>query len=418
MPIFTDKPDLILSKEQLLEIFFSGIKQEQKIGIENEKLLVGKDYNAATYEQVVKVLEGFEGFEPYFENGNLLGLKGTSGNISLEPGSQVEFSSHPFKTLDEINETLKEFLVQLKTSAKKLELGILDIGAQPKTVWNDIRVIPKPRYKCMTDYLPSKGLEPFRMMRETAGVQVNIDYESEEDAIQKLSLALKLSPIVSAMYSNSPLRKGKLTGYKSIRAYSWLNVDEDRCGFISPKLLENNPVFSFKEYMETLLRVPMIFIERGENSIPTDMNFEQFMGNGLYGNFATLKDWETHLSLYFPEIRLKDHIEIRNHDNQNFEMTMTIPALWKGILYSFDAMEEVRGMLKRFSVEDFFELREKTPKYALDYEIKKVWVKDLGKELVSIAKYTLQEHDKHYLEPLENLILQGLTPADVYLKSL
>ena len=404
--------DIITSKEQLLEVFLGGIKTEQKIGIENEKLLVNRHGEAATYQEIVKVLENFSGYEPYFEKGNLLGLKGKDGNISLEPGSQVEFSSLPFLTLDEIQGALKNFLSQLHLSAEKTGLKVLDIGAQPKTTWENIKVIPKDRYKFMTEYLPSKGLEPFRMMRETSGVQVNIDYNSEEDAIRKLALAMKLSPIVSAMYSNSPLRNGELTGYKSIRSQAWLRVDEDRCGFISPKLLEYDVDFSFKDYMETLLRVPMIFVERGDKSYSTSMTFGEFMEK----DFPLLGDWETHLSLYFPEVRLKNHIEIRNHDNQNAEMTMSIPALWKGILYSDEAIDEVRGMLKRFSVEDFYELREKTPVHGLDYKLEKVWIRDIARELISISKYTLSEHDKKYLEPLEKL--DGQTPADVYLMSL
>ncbi len=404
----------VLTKEQLLEIFFSGIKQEEKIGIENEKLLVNLKGEAAKYQEIVKVLEGFEDFEPYLEDGKLLGLKGKNGNISLEPGSQVEFSSNPFSTLNEIQTALKSFLSELHKLAEKNELKVLDIGAQPKTTWDKIDVIPKSRYKFMTEYLPTKGLEPFRMMRETAGVQVNIDYNSEEDAVRKLSLAMKLSPIVSAMYSNSPLRNGELTGYKSIRANAWLNVDEDRCGFVSPKLLEYDVNFSFSDYMEILLDVPVIFAEIDGKTHLSDMTFREYMFRGL----PSIKDWETHLSLYFPEVRLKDHIEIRNHDNQTEEMTMSVPALWKGILYSDDAMEEVRGMLKRFSVEDFYELREKTPRYGMDYKLEKVWVNDIAKELISISKYTLDENDKKYLEPLENLVSQGLTPADVYLRSL
>ena len=411
MPLLINS-DIITSKEQLLEIFFSGIKNEQKIGIENEKLLVDRFGKAATYDKIVKVLENFSGYEPYFENGNLLGLKGKDGNISLEPGAQVEFSSVPFLTLDEIQSALNDFLSQLRSSAEKSGLKVLDIGAQPKTTWENIKIIPKERYKFMTEYLPSKGAEPFRMMRETAGVQVNIDYNSEEDAIRKLALSLKLSPIVSAMYANSPLRNGELTGYKSVRAQAWRLVDEDRCGFISPKLLEYDVDFSFKDYMETLLNTPMIFVERGDKSYLTSMTFGEFMQK----DFPLLSDWETHLSLYFPEVRLKDHIEIRNHDNQNAEMTMSIPALWKGILYSDEAIDEVRGMLKRFSAEDFYELREKTPVFGLDYKLKRVWVRDIARELISISKYTLSEHDKKYLEPLEKL--DGQTPADIYLKSL
>lgn len=404
----------VLSKEHLLEIFFSGIKQEQKIGIENEKLLVNPKNEAAAYQEIVKVLEDFEGYESYEENGKLLGLIGENGHVSLEPGSQVEFSSHPFSTLKEVQDALHSFLVRLHKSAEKNGLRVLDIGAQPKSIWENIEVIPKSRYKFMTQYLPTKGLEPFRMMRETAGVQVNIDYNSEEDAIRKLSLAMKLSPIVSAMYANSPLRNGELTGYKSIRANAWLNVDDDRCGFVSPRLLEYDVDFSFADYMEILLDVPVIFISQEGKTHLYDMTFREYM----FRDLPNLNDWETHLSLYFPEVRLKDHIEIRNHDNQTEEMTMSIPALWKGILYSDDAIEEVRGMLKRFSIEDFYELREKTPVYGMNYKLEKVWVKDLAKELVSISKYTLSEQDKKYLEPIETLVSQGLTPADVYLKSL
>lgn len=69
------------------------------------------------------------------------------------------------------------------------------------------------------------------MMRETAGIQCCIDFKSEEDAMRKFKLANKLSPFMTAMFANSPIRGGVDTGYKSFRALAWLNTDNDRCGF-------------------------------------------------------------------------------------------------------------------------------------------------------------------------------------------
>ena len=143
----------------------------------------------------------------------------------------------------------------------------------------------------MTKYLPSKHLTPFVMMRETAGIQANIDYKDEYDAIEKLALALKMSPIISSVYANSPVRNSKLTGYKSFRANSWLNVDEDRCGYISKKLFEKDLDFGFKDYVEILLDVPMIFVQRGDNYFPTSQTFREFMQKGYMGINPTIQDW-------------------------------------------------------------------------------------------------------------------------------
>ena len=116
------------------------------------------------------------------------------------------------------------------------------------------------------------------MMRETAGIQCCIDFSSEEDAMRKFKLANKLTPFMTAMFANSPIRGGVDTGYKSFRALSWLNTDNDRCGFCG-KISEE---FSFEEYIDCILKTPMIFIQR-ENlpfEINGDITFEEFLTNG------------------------------------------------------------------------------------------------------------------------------------------
>ncbi|MCD7740281.1 MAG: glutamate-cysteine ligase family protein, partial [Candidatus Gastranaerophilales bacterium] len=191
-------PEVIYDKKQLVQVFFSGCKTEQKIGVESEKLLVYKNsLEACKYEDVIRILKSFDEtkWQKIFENGKLIGLKNDIGIISLEPGSQIEISLLPLDNLSDITNKLTIFYNNLSLYADKIGVMVLDSGIQPVSTYNDINIIPKKRYEYMTKYLPSKGLTPFIMMRETAGIQVNFDYKSEEDAVKKLSLALKMSPL-------------------------------------------------------------------------------------------------------------------------------------------------------------------------------------------------------------------------------
>ncbi len=408
----------ILNKNQLSEIFFSGCKLKENIGVESEKLLVYKDsLKAVNYSDISKILNSFDGkkWQKVFENGNIIGLRGTDGNISIEPGSQIEISLNPINKIDEIAAKLSEFYSQLNIFAQKINAMVLDRGIQPVSTFEDIEVIPKKRYEYMTKYLPSSGLTPFIMMRETAGIQANFDYKSEEDAIRKLSLALKMSPVISAIYSNSSVRGGKQTGFKSFRANSWLNVDEDRCGYISKKLFNKNTDFTFFDYTDVLLEVPMIFIQRGNKYIEAPITFREFMQKGYMGLMPDLSDWETHLSLFFPDVRLKSYIEIRNHDAQNAEMTFSVPAFWKGIMYNSDAMDEIEKILEKYDYEDFMILRKDAPVLGINARLKNYKIIDFVKEFFDISYTSLKSEktgEEKYLEPVYEYIALKKVPAD------
>lgn len=416
--LLTSKSEMIYDRRQLLEIFLSGCKTSQNIGVETEKLLVYKsDRRAVEYSDVVKILSQFDEniWQRVYENEYLVGLKSDIGTISLEPGSQIELSLKPFENLNEINKIIEDYYNQLSEYAQNIGAEVLDIGIHPVSTYENINVIPKKRYEFMTKYLPQKGLTPFVMMRETAGIQANFDYKSEDDAIKKLSLATKMSPFISAIYANSPIRNNKLNGYKSFRANSWLNVDNDRCGYISQKLFDKNEYFSFDDYVEVLLDVPMIFIQRGNKYYQTNKTFREFMISGFGEIKAQISDWETHLSLYFPDVRLKNYVEIRNHDAQNLEMTKSVFAFWKGIIYNQNAIEEIEKILNKFDYEDYMQLREDSPKYAIDSRIKNYKILDFIKEFFDISYSSLRENkqnEEDYLNCVYEYISLGKTPAD------
>ena len=43
-------------------------------------------------------------------------------------------------------------------------------------------------------------------------MQVNIDFENEQDMVEKMRIGLALQPIATALFSNSPFRDGQDTG--------------------------------------------------------------------------------------------------------------------------------------------------------------------------------------------------------------
>jgi len=443
---------MIYDKSQLTELFKNGCKTREnfKIGLEFEKLAVdSKNHKAVPYygkKGICDFLSRYKAFKQMDEvlsDGNLIGLKDKSHYISLEPGSQTEISAHPCKKISEIASKIKEYNEKTAIIGSEFGFNWIGYGIQPVSTFDNIKIIPKKRYEIMTDYLPTKGNKALVMMRETAGIQTSVDYESEEDAINKLKVSLAVSPIITAMFANSPVRNGKETGYQSYRASSWLKTDNDRCGLISRKIFEGKRMsskppakqspasafslplrdFSFDDYAQYLLDTPMFFIERDNIIInATHLTFKAFLDNGLDGFKANIADWELHTSTVFPDVRLRNYIEIRNCDSQRSDMILALPALMKGIMYDKNALNQAWSLVKDFSWSELEEMRHFVPKLGLKTIVKGKRVADLAKELVNIAEISLlSNHETRdeviYLEKIKELVEQEKTPADIILQN-
>lgn len=420
MKMLLAENQIIQNQSDLLAIFKSGIKQTQTLGVEFEKLPINKNsYKAAEFffkngmlDFLTKYKEATN-FVPCYENDILLGLYSNCGNISLEPGCQLEYSIKPLENILEIEKALKLYNQKTNELGEALGIKFLALGLQPISTYENIKIIPKKRYTFMTNYLKNEASMPFVMMRESAGIQVSIDYASEEDAMLKLSTALKLSPFLSTFFSNSPIRNGKLNGYKSLRNIAWLNTDNKRCGLISKELLKNNPEFSFEQYAKILLDIPMIF---QKNKYVGKMTFSE----AIKSQQATISDWQTHLSLFFPDVRLKNYIEIRNHDCQMPQVAMAIPALYKGIFYSTEGIKKTQELFKDFNYYDYEFVKHNGPRFGLEFKIKNKNIRNIVEEIFTIAKEGLKEFnlgEEKYLEAAEELLNDNKTPADVIIQN-
>ena len=101
---------------------------------------------------------------------------------------------------------------------------------QPVSRIDEIELLPKARYHIMYPYMARKGTLGQRMMKQTAGVQANLDYGDEADAMRKLRVSMGIVPLVYAIFANSPLSDGGLNGYHSFRGHIWTDTDNERSG--------------------------------------------------------------------------------------------------------------------------------------------------------------------------------------------
>ena len=407
----------------ILKEFYKGCKPKEdfKLGLEYERLPLKNDtFETVDYYEnngICNFLRKFaeeNAWDYIVDEYSLIGLKKGHDTITLEPGCQMELSIKPEKYIKDIKTKASVLNNLMSEKLKEYGFSLCEYGVSPVTTYKNINLLPKRRYGIMASYL--WGILSDVMMRETAGIQVCIDYSSEEDAMRKFRVANMLSPFITAIFANSPIRGGVDSGYKSFRALAWLNTDSDRCGFAT----KFNKDYGFEDYIKSVMNVPMIFISRNKDNIKVNgrLKFKNFMTNGYEDYNATIGDFKLHANLYFPEVRLREFIEIRNHDCVNKNMLYSLLAFYKGIFYSEEALTAVENVLDKYTYQEISELRYNIPKLALQAEIKDKSVKEIARELMRIAYISLdnaQNNEEIYLEPILEFIEDGVSPADVIL---
>ena len=327
---------MITKKEQIIEYFKSGIKnkKEFKIGIEHEKFLFNSQNNKRIdYQKIKEMFSALLefGWNPLFENDNIVGLNKGGKNITLEPGNQIELSGDKLNNIHEACAESYDYLFELKQVAKKINIKIVSAGFDPISKLNEIPNNPKKRYKLMTKDMPSGGELSLDMMYRTCGTQLNLDYSSEKDFKKKFKIVNSLTPISIALFANSSIVEKKKSNYLSYRSKVWQNTS--RGGL--PKLFLED--FDFEKYTDFIINFPILFIQQKENYFSgKGYNFSDFMSGNIKEINNLLpneNDLSTHLSTIFTENRLKKYIELRSMDTCGWDCLCAGPAFNVGMLY-------------------------------------------------------------------------------------
>ncbi len=416
--------------DDLLVLFHDAEKPRERwrIGTEAERIAVRRADGAhLPYDGPVSVVAIFErlirnhDWEPERETpeGPIIALRRGSGSITLEPGSQIELSGAPYRSVHEGRAESEAHWDELQPVIDELGLAWLAVGCHPFASVDQLGWVPKMRYDVMRDYMRKRGTMAGDMMTKTCTVQANLDYASEEDAMRKLRVGLRAQPLVTAMFANSPWNEGRRSGYKTYRALAWLHMDPDRSGLL-PFAWNDHP--KYIDYVEWALDAPMFLVKRdGKAHYNTGQTFRAFMREGFQGIRANYGDWVVHLSTLFPEVRLKSTLEYRGADVQRPDMLFALPALWKGLLYDERSLAALEARVDSWSFSEVERQRDALARHGVQTRFMGREAADWAGELLELAeaglrrigdRNTTDEDEAVLLQPLRALLERGRCPAD------
>jgi glutamate--cysteine ligase len=427
----------IESRNDLIEAMARGSKpkSEWRIGTEHEKHVFHTDpLRPVTYEGpqgIRALLDGIQretGWTPFYDGDKPIGLRNSeiAGGISLEPGGQFELSGAPHADVHGTAIELSDHLRVAKSVAEPLDIHFLGMGATPLWSVAQIPAMPKSRYAIMAPYMEKVGTLGTSMMFRTATVQTNLDFSDEADMVKKLRVAVALQPVATALFANSPFVDGRESGFLSFRSHIWLHTDNARTGML-PFAFEDG--FGFERYADYALDVPMYFVIRDKQYVNVaGESFRDFLRGELPqlpGQKPTIKDWEDHLSTIFPEVRLKQFLEMRGADMGNAASVTALSAFWTGLLYDDVSLEAAYELIEPWSAEERERVRREVPRLGLETPHDRSNLYDVAAQAVGIAEAGLVRRDVRnaqgkdetiYLAPLEETIRLSQSPADRWLE--
>jgi glutamate--cysteine ligase len=424
--------------EQLAEYLADGCKPKQdwRIGTEHEKFGYCKDTHLpipyAGERSVLAVLKGLRdghGWDGVYEGENLIGLEKDGANVSLEPGGQLELSGAPLETIHQTCDEVNQHLRDVKDIAEKVGVGFIGLGAAPEWTHEQMPLMPKGRYELMDAYMQKVGTMGRVMMRRTCTVQVNLDFGSEADMVQKMRVAIALQPVATALFANSPFFEGKVNGHKSWRSRVWRDLDPARTGMV-PFVFDES--FGFESWVEYALDVPMYFVYRdGKYINALGQSFRDFLKGklpALPGELPTMGDWADHLTTLFPEARVKKFIEMRGADGGPWRRLCALPAFWVGLMYDQTALDAAWDMVKGWDAETREAWRVAASEDGLQAEVGGRVMRDIARDVLEIAREGLRARarpgaggmvpdERHFLHALEDSVTDAKTPADELLEA-
>ena len=420
--------------DELVDYLSAGCKPIDKwrIGTEHEKFPFYTDGNAPVPyggdKGIRALLEGMQrtlGWDPIMDAGRIIGLVEPTGQgaISLEPGGQFELSGAPLETIHQTCREGNAHLAQVREIAEPLGIRFLGLGGSPKWTLAETPRMPKSRYEIMTRYMPKVGAKGLDMMYRTCTIQVNLDFSSEADMRRKMQVSLKLQPLATALFANSPFTDGRPNGLQSWRGDIWRDTDNQRSGLL-PFCF--SPDFGFADYVEWALDVPMYFVIRdGVYRDMTHMTFRQFMAGAardeIPDGLATMGDWANHLSTLFPDVRLKRFLEMRGADGGPWRRICALPAFWVGLLYDDGALSEAEAMTRDWTFEDVRAMRNAVPVEGISAVFRDRTLREIARDVLAVSRAGLKRRERtnrdgfdetHFLATLDEVVARGTTSAE------
>jgi Gamma-glutamylcysteine synthetase len=391
-------------KHYLTEYFKSGGKKVcRKLGVELEHFLIDRitlrsyRYDEPNGQRDLLQKLADRGWKVLLvEDGNLLAVEKDGHTITLEPGGQVEISLYKQTTVGEVDSAYRGVMAELRQLLPENQ-ALASIGYHPKTRIDQLPLLPKVRYGMMYEYFTGTGVYGHNMMKGTASTQVSIDYQDEADFIKKFRVANFLSPFIARLFDATPVFEGEIYQDNNCRILIWENTDSDRTKIISGSL---DRIYNFSDYIGFLLKTPPILVHIGGRTVFTG---GEKLSSLLERYDFQQSDYDHLISMVFPDVRVKNFLEIRMADALPYPYNMAVPALVKGIFYSPSNLDKYYAHSLTFSDADILSLNTRLVKETV-FDYKGIEVTAFALGLLDDAISALDQDEASYLTPMRPLI--------------
>ena len=248
------------------------------------------------------------------------------GRLTIEPGGQIELSSAPGHGIGACVTGASADLAAVRQAASDAGLVLSGEGVDPHRAPR--RILQLPRYRAMEEFFDRSGPWGRVMMCSTASVQVCVDAGDESSGPSgyrwRWRLLHALGPPLVAAFANSPLLRGRPSGWKSTRQAVWARLDPSRTRAPAdaepvpgqPRAPASpDPRAAWAGYA---LDAAVMCVRRPEPdgwTAPPGLTFREWV-RGAGERSPESGDLAYHLSTLFPPVRPQGHLELRVIDAQ------------------------------------------------------------------------------------------------------
>lgn len=238
------------------------------------------------------------------------------GVVSWEPGGQIELASAPLGSVAELVRALHGVMMPLREFLLDAGVRLVSAGVDPMTPLAAAPMqLASNRYPRMAEHLSRNGPAGAVMMRQSASYQISLDWEGE--TVERWRMLNAGAPYLLALFANSSVHAGVPTGFRSVRAQAWRELDPTRTGVLPAG---DDPA---AEYLDFALGATAFLMGDGE-PLP--------FGVRLARGEVTAADWRVHLTTLFPEVRPRGFAEFRSLDAIEPEWYAAPLALLAGLV--------------------------------------------------------------------------------------
>jgi glutamate--cysteine ligase len=401
METHMDRNTVIRSRHDILQFFHESAvpQKELLIGIEVERSGVSsKDLSPVTYSgpngylAVLRKLVDEAGWKIMEKEGkNILSLKRGESCLHIESDGRIELASKPRRRIQNLIREYEMYEREIRLFSKTFGVRWVSTGSQPFAKNSEILLTERERGTLTRKFLSNKFYNFFT--KKTNGIHVNFGFTSEEDAIEKFQTIFSISPVLVAMFANSPINVKRFSGMMCQRFFNSQYCNPGRTNF---QKLFLEKFFTFEKWIDFVLQLPTMFIERKGKYISLErIPFITFLTHGFKRHRPQLKDFLLHLNSIWNECRIKGYIEYRGIDCVPPSLLPSVPALIQGITLNSETMKAIRDLTKKWTFNDHKNIRDSICYHALSAPTPEGGkVLDLAKTVLDIATTSLRKYQQ------------------------